>query len=140
MILAKKISTQHFLKIIIGIPKYLSKALKIIRLCYIEVVIEGNWFVMETTGSYFLKLADFITEQGGKVCVLNPKTIHHFGKMRLKRAKNDKKDAQLIAQYGMDYETELKKWQRADQDIIHLRQLQSLIALLIQQRTMLINH
>jgi transposase len=51
----------------------------------------GNWFVMEATGSYFLKLADFITEQGGKVCVLNPKTIHHFGKMRLKRAKTDKK-------------------------------------------------
>ena len=105
-----------------------------------RVGIEGNWFVMEATGSYFLKLADFITEEGGNVCVLNPKTIHHFGKMRLKRAKTDQKDARLIAQYGMDYETELKKWQSADQDIIHLRQLQSLIALLIQQRTMLTNH
>jgi transposase len=105
-----------------------------------RVGIEGNWFVMEATGSYFLKLADFITEQGGNVAVLNPKTIHHFGKMRLKRAKTDKKDARLIAQYSMDYEAELKKWQSADQDIIHLRQLQSLIALLIQQRTMLINH
>jgi transposase len=105
-----------------------------------QVGIEGNWFVMEATGSYFLKLADFITEQGGNVCVLNPKIIHHFGKMHLKRAKTDKKDARLIAQYGMDYETELKKWQSADGDIIYLRQLQSLIALLIQQRTMLINH
>jgi len=105
-----------------------------------KVGIKGNWFVMEATGSYFLKLADFITEQGGNVCVLNPKTIHHFGKMRLKRAKTDQKDARLIAQYGMDYQAELKKWQSADQDIIALRQLQSLIALLIQQRTMLINH
>lgn len=46
----------------------------------------------------------------------------------------------MIAQYGMDYQAELRKWQSADPDIIALRQLQSLIALLIQQRTLLINH
>jgi transposase len=103
------------------------------------VGIAGNWFVMEATGSYFLKLADYITEQGGKVCV-EPKNQPSFWQLRLKRAKTDKKDARLIAQYGMDYEAELKKWQSADQDIIHLRQLQSLIALLIQQRTLLSNH
>jgi hypothetical protein len=34
----------------------------------------------------------------------------------------------------------LKEWQSAAQNIVALRQLQSLIALLIQQHTMLIHH
>lgn len=56
-----------------------------------QLGIEGNWFVMEATGSYFLKLAEFITEQGGDVGVLNPKIIHHFGKMHLKEPRRIKR-------------------------------------------------
>jgi hypothetical protein len=40
--ISKKRSTQHFLKIITGTPKSLNKALKIIRRCYIELVLRAT--------------------------------------------------------------------------------------------------
>jgi len=101
---------------------------------------KATWFVMEATGSYFLRLANYLTENGYRVAVLNPKVIHHYGKMRLSRGKTDKQDAQLIARYGMDYEKELKDWRLAEPVIVELQQLQSFLSLLKVQQTMIRNH
>jgi transposase len=101
---------------------------------------KATWFVMEATGSYFLHLANYLTAKGYRVAVLNPKVIHHYGKMRLSRGKTDKQDAQLIARYGMDYEKELTDWQLAAPVIVELQQLQSFLSLLKTQHTMTRNH
>lgn len=56
---------------------------------------------MEATGAYSLPLAEFLTDTGYRVSVINPAQIHAFGKSELNRAKTDKADAKLIARYGL---------------------------------------
>jgi transposase len=63
---------------------------------------------MEATGSYSLPLAEFMTDRGYWVSVINPAQIHAFGKSELSRAKTDKADAKLIARYGL--QAELRAW------------------------------
>ena len=55
---------------------------------------------MESTGVYSLPLADFLTEHGYAVSLVNPVKIHAFAKSELSRAKTDKADAKLIARYA----------------------------------------
>lgn len=56
-------------------------------------------FCMEATGKYGEKLAYWLHERGHKVSVVNPSCIKNYGRSRLKRTKNDKADAVLIATY-----------------------------------------
>jgi transposase len=97
------------------------------ELFIIEVGKKADWFVMEATGVYFLNLAKYLSDNGFKVAVINPKCIHHYGKMRLTRAKTDRKDAELIARYAMDYHNEFKNWELPNDDIIYLTQLRSCV-------------
>ncbi len=58
-------------------------------------------FVMESTGVYHLRIALFLSKDlGYQVSVVNPFVIKKYAEMLLKRAKTDKVDARLIAQYG----------------------------------------
>lgn len=69
----------------------------------------GQWFVtypkeelhvcMEATNSYGFGLAYFLTGQGYKVSILNPKQIKAFAESDLKRNKTDKLDAGIIAEF-----------------------------------------
>lgn len=54
---------------------------------------------LEATGTYGVALATFLHAQGLQVSVVNPKRIAHFAKSRLSRAKTDKVDAALIADF-----------------------------------------
>lgn len=65
-------------------------------------VLKGNdyWFVMEASGPYYLKLACYLESSGFSLSVVNPLVIRRFCQMRLTRAKTDKKDAVMIAEYG----------------------------------------
>lgn len=54
---------------------------------------------MEATGTYWEALATFLVAAGLRVSVVNPKRITHFAKSRLSRAKTDKVDAGLIAEF-----------------------------------------
>lgn len=56
-------------------------------------------FCMEATGRYGEQLAYYLHDQGNKVSVVNPNCIKNYGRSRLKRTKNDKIDAALIATY-----------------------------------------
>ena len=67
---------------------------------FIKLVDEESVTVMEATGSYFMPLANFLYQKGLKVSVVNPLQIKHFVRMRMVKAKTDKKDAIMIAQYG----------------------------------------
>jgi transposase len=54
---------------------------------------------MEATGRYGDELARFLHEQGYRVSLVNPLQIHAYGKSQLRRNKNDRLDAQLIADF-----------------------------------------
>jgi transposase len=55
---------------------------------------------MEASGPYYLQLACYLHDAAGKVSVINPLVIRRFSQMRMSRAKTDKKDAKMIAEYG----------------------------------------
>lgn len=57
---------------------------------------------MEATGAYSIPLAEFLAEQGWPVSVINPARIHAFAKTEMSRAKTDKADAKLIAQFASE--------------------------------------
>ena len=54
---------------------------------------------MEATGCYGEALATWLHDQGFAMSVVNPAQIKSFGGAQLKRAKTDKADAKLIAQF-----------------------------------------
>ena len=94
-------------------------------------------FVMEATGPYYLELATYLYEKGANVSVVNPLVIKRYSQMKMIRAKTDKKDAQTIANYGM--EQPLKDWSPTDDVIYKMQQIDTLIASYQKQLTMLNN-
>lgn len=55
--------------------------------------------MMEATGNYYEDLADYLTDFGYWVNVVNPLKIKSFAKVEFLRTKTDKQDAKLIARY-----------------------------------------
>jgi len=66
--------------------------------------------IMECTGRYFLPVAHTLHERGIHVSAVHAQLIHDFGDNTIRRAKNDKKDAVKIANYGLSYWLELPKF------------------------------
>jgi transposase len=64
--------------------------------------------LMEATGTYWLSLALFFHQQGFALSILNPSDFHHFALSSGQRAKTDKQDARLLADYG--HSKALKLW------------------------------
>ncbi len=56
--------------------------------------------VMEATGTYWLRLAFFLHEQGFAVSVINPSQSRDFARTTLRRTKTDAIDAQLLCHFG----------------------------------------
>ncbi len=94
--------------------------------------------VMEATGPYYLRLATYLQQQGIAVSVVNPLVIKRFSQMKLSRAKTDKADACLIAEYGRLHQPAL--WQPPLAPMEEVQQENSLLEQLIKQRTALQNH
>jgi len=80
--------------------------------------------VMEATGIYHVGLATYLFEKGYQVCVVNPLSVKYYSRMTMKRAKTDKADASLIAEFGKI--TQPSTWQPQE---IHLTELQQLMAI-----------
>lgn len=88
--------------------------------------------VMEASGPYYLKLATFLVDNGIEVSVINPLVIRRFSQMRMSRAKTDKKDAMLIAEYG---KTERPcPWQPEAGYVLEIKQLQAYLEQLHKSR------
>jgi transposase len=94
--------------------------------------------VMEATGPYYLRLATYLHQAGICVSVVNPLIIKRFSQMKLSRAKTDKADACLIADYARLHQPPL--WHPPQAFISELQQESSLLEQLIKQRTALGNH
>lgn len=101
-------------------------------------VISANCqMVMEASGPYYLKLACFLTDRNIRVSVINPLVVRRFSQMRMSRAKTDKKDAKLIAEYGKAEQPLL--WQQPHQHVITLQQMEALLSNLKKEHTGLSN-
>ena len=87
----------------------------------LELLTLENICVMEASGVYYLKLATFLSDKGIAVSVINPLIIRRFSQMRMSRAKTDKKDAMLIAEYGKTQQPDL--WQPEADYVLELKQM-----------------
>lgn len=95
---------------------------------------EEDTVVMEASGPYYLQLAMFLHEQKIKVCVENPLVIKRYSQMQLQRAKTDKKDAKVIACYGMVHQPKIwKPESKAANDLKQLYTAKELIQKQIHQ-------
>jgi len=56
--------------------------------------------VMEATGYYHYRLAQFLHKKGVAVSVVNPLSVKRFIQMKLAKVKTDKSDARSICEYG----------------------------------------
>lgn len=56
--------------------------------------------VMEATGYYHYRLAQFLHKKGIAVSVVNPLSVKRFIQMKLAKVKTDKSDAKAICEYG----------------------------------------
>ncbi len=88
---------------------------------FVKVIEPHDHCIMEASGPYYLQLAMFLHSRGIKVSVVNPLVIRRFSQMRLVRAKTDKKDARVIAEYGIKELPALSAPE--EKHIIHMRQM-----------------
>jgi transposase len=58
------------------------------------------YVVLEATGVYYLDLTVALAQAGLPVSVINPRSFHHFAKLKLQGSKTDGLDAELLAEYG----------------------------------------
>jgi transposase len=93
--------------------------------------------VMEATGPYYLRLAFYLHEKGVWVSVVNPLVIKHFSKMKMCRAKTDRKDAALLALFAKEQAP--LRWTPPKSYVVTLQQLGSVLVQLTKQHTALTN-
>lgn len=88
--------------------------------------------VMEATSSYYMPFAYYLHTNQIAVSIVNPLSVKHFCKMRMTRAKTDKTDAVMIAEYGKS-ETP-KQWKPKEEHLLNLQQLQAILDNLTKQK------
>jgi transposase len=68
---------------------------------------EGSLVVMEATGYYHYRLAQYLYEKGVNVSVVNPLSVKRFLQMKLSKVKTDKSDAKAICEYAQSVKVPL---------------------------------
>ena len=98
-----------------------------------KLLLASDHCVMEASGPYYLPLALFLHDSDCHVSVVNPLVIRRFAQMKLIRAKTDKKDAMVIAQYGITHKPGC--WVPDNEHITRMRQLLTAIQSIDKQLT-----
>jgi transposase len=93
--------------------------------------------VMEATGYYHYRLAQFLYGQSVKVSVVNPLSVKRFIQMKLSKVKTDKSDAKAICEYATVNEVPL--YTARDKNQAECLQLMRLIDIYLKQSTALKN-
>ena len=62
---------------------------------------EGVLVIMEATGYYHYRFAQFLYNNEVKVSVVNPLSVKRFIQMKLAKVKTDKSDAKAICEYAL---------------------------------------
>jgi transposase len=95
----------------------------------------GTHVAMEATGPYYFQLARFVHDSAIRVSVVNPLVIRRFAQMRMSRAKTDRKDAMVIAEFAQM--TSPRLWEPPTAAIQSIRNLETYLEGLKQRRHML---
>ncbi|MBA6154821.1 MULTISPECIES: IS110 family RNA-guided transposase [Gelidibacter] len=74
---------------------------------FLKILPEGAIVVMEATGYYHYRLAQFLYKNHVVVSVVNPLSVKRFIQMKLAKIKTDKSDAKAICDYAMANEVPL---------------------------------
>ena len=74
---------------------------------FVKGLPKGSLVVMEATGYYHYRLAQFLFKKGVIVSVVNPLCVKRFIQMKLAKVKTDKSDAKAICEYGQINEVPL---------------------------------
>ena len=69
-----------------------------------KILSSNSLVVMEATGYYHYRFAQFLYKKGVYVSVVNPLSIKRFIQMKLAKIKTDKSDAKSICNYGLTQE------------------------------------
>lgn len=93
---------------------------------------------LEATGHYHLDAALMLDKQDGiKLMVINPKVAHNFAKVLLQKAKTDKTDAYVLAQFVL--RMEFNQWQAPDESLFAIRSCSRRLSQLTKMQTNLKN-
>jgi len=103
----------------------------------LHIIDKVDHCVMEASGPYYLQLAHFLHANDVAVSVVNPLTIRRFSQMRLVRTKTDKKDAQVISNYGLTEKPCL--WKPSSEVSLKMLQINTLLESIHKQTTALNN-
>jgi transposase len=94
---------------------------------------------LESTSIYGHALASYLHHQGQAVSIVNPSRIKGYGQSQLRRTKNDRADATLIAQFCRDIKPAL--WQPSEAAVMELqaftRRLTALEQMMTQEKNRL---
>jgi transposase len=82
---------------------------------------------LEATGTYGEALAEYLHGQGHRVYIVNPARIHSYAKSKQLRAKNDKLDSRIIAEYCRIHD-DLRPYTPVSAEIKHMQGLDRRIA------------
>lgn len=104
---------------------------------FTKVISIGDHCVMEASGPYYLSLSHYLFEKEILVSVVNPLQIKHFVRMRMIKAKTDKKDAQMIALYGQKESP--GSWEPDHEYVMQLQQINTAVESLRKQVSMIHN-
>ena len=74
---------------------------------FLKSLPEAALVIMEATGYYHYRLAQYLYKQGVLVSVVNPLSVKRFIQMKLAKVKTDKSDAKAICEYGQMNEVPL---------------------------------
>jgi transposase len=74
---------------------------------FLKTLPKGALVVMEATGYYHYRLAQYLYKQGVLVSVVNPLSVKRFIQMKLAKVKTDKSDSKAICEYGQMNEVPL---------------------------------
>lgn len=89
--------------------------------------------VLEATGIYYFDLAVALEAAGLPVSVINPKSFHHFAKLKLQPSKSDPIDSALLADYGQCLQP--PRWEAPQPSRLALRDIGRQINRLTATRT-----
>jgi transposase len=94
---------------------------------------------LEATSIYGHALATYLHTQGHRVSLVNPARIKGYGQSQLRRTKNDRADAKLIAQFCRDLKP--AAWQPSEATVMELqaftRRLEALEQMVTQEKNRL---